>query len=197
MKMLVCLGDSLTEGAEVASEQRWPKLVSDALLLKTMNCGIGGDTTQGMLCRFYPEVVAVKPDAVLVMGGTNDLWWGTEVHTIAGNLFSIVSQARYHQIFPAIGLPLPVHQPALRKPGAPLPLDGYHRFCGKFSELIGVLETAARENDVPLVDFYRSFLNPRGDTQKDLFLEDGLHPNRQGHVRMAEKVVELFRRQHG
>lgn len=195
MKTLVCLGDSLTEGAEVEPALRWPSRVADALALNVVNCGIGGDTTQGMLSRFYPEVVARKADAVLIMGGTNDLWWGADLRAILGNLFSIVSQARYHRVFPLLGRPLPVHQPAVRKPGIPLPLGGWDRFVARFSELVDMLPTAAGENDVPVVDFYAGFLQSGGDTEKSLFLEDGLHPNRHGHHRMAATVVELLRGQ--
>jgi len=74
MKTMVCLGDSLTEGTEVPTGHAWPALVANALNLDVINCGIGGDTTQGMLSRFYPEVVVTKPAFVFIMGGTNDLW---------------------------------------------------------------------------------------------------------------------------
>src|SRR3954451_2223884 len=42
-----------------------------------VNRGISGQTTAQMLLRFYADVIALKPKAVVFLGGTND---------IAGNL---------------------------------------------------------------------------------------------------------------
>ena len=117
MIKMVCLGDSITEGEDIEKGFRWTSLAANALGLEILNCGIGGDTTQGMLARFYPEVVSRKPAFVLILGGTNDLWWGAEINTILGNIFSIVCQARHHDITPIIGLPLPIHLPFVQQQG--------------------------------------------------------------------------------
>ena len=84
MKTLICIGDSLTEGADIPAGHSWPELVGNALNMDVINGGIGGDTTTGMLARFHPEVVARKPALVFILGGTNDLWWGLPI-TIASN----------------------------------------------------------------------------------------------------------------
>ena len=114
MKTMVCIGDSLTEGTDIPTGHTWPALVANALGIDVINCGIGGDTTTGMLSRFYPEVVDTKPAFVFIMGGTNDLWWNWEVNTILGNLFSMIVQARHYGIAPVIGLPIPVNVTAAR-----------------------------------------------------------------------------------
>ena len=38
-----------------------------------VNRGISGQTTAQMLLRFYPDVVALKPKAVVILAGTNDI----------------------------------------------------------------------------------------------------------------------------
>jgi lysophospholipase L1-like esterase len=78
MTTMICIGDSLTEGTDIPVGHTWPALVANALSLEVINCGIGGDTTNGMLSRFYPDVVDRRPAFVFIMGGTNDLWWGWE-----------------------------------------------------------------------------------------------------------------------
>jgi lysophospholipase L1-like esterase len=193
MKTIVCIGDSLTEGADLPVGHAWPSLVANALGADVVNRGIGGDTSQGVLSRLYPEVIDRKPGFVFIMGGTNDLWWGWEVKIILGNLFSAVFQARHHGITPVIGLPTPVDRPAAEKGGFAPPSGGYDRFVEKLSRLVRQLSAVARESDVPVADFHAPFFLENGAVDGGLFLEDGLHPNPKGHVIMAEKAAALFR----
>lgn len=71
-KTLVCFGDSLTEGAIGASyveilRARLPESV------RVVNAGINGDTTLNLLRRVERDVIALRPDAVVVLIGLNDL----------------------------------------------------------------------------------------------------------------------------
>ena len=88
MKTLICIGDSLTAGTDIPVGHTWPELVSHTLNMDVINCGIGGDTTTGMLARFHQEVAVRRPAFVFIMGGTNDLWWGaTYQHDPGQSLF--------------------------------------------------------------------------------------------------------------
>lgn len=194
MKALFCMGDSLTEGADIPVGHTWPSMVGNALNLDVINCGIGGDTTAGMLSRFYPEVVAKMPAFVYIMGGTNDLWWGLEVNTVLGNLFSMVVQARHYGIAPVMGLPLPVNVPAARAADFSPPLGGYNRFAKKMDTLLEALVFHTTESEVPLIDLYRPFLSDNGQIRDALFLPDGLHPNPSGHRTVASTICDGFRK---
>lgn len=194
MKKMVCLGDSLTEGADVEKGFRWTSLAASALGLEVTNCGIGGDTTQGMLARFYPEVVVRKPAFVVILGGTNDLWWGTPVTTILANIFSIVCQARYHDVIPMVGLPLPIDRLSVERQGYAPPPDGYAQFPARLDELGARLVSAASDSEVPVIDFNRDFRLVNGAVDGGLFLDDGLHPNRAGHAKMAAALASRVRR---
>jgi lysophospholipase L1-like esterase len=135
----------------------------------------------------------LKPDFVFIMGGTNDLWWDWEVKTILGNLFSVVFQARHHGVTPVIGLPTPVNRPAAEKNDFAPPAAGYERFAEKLSDLVRQLSSAAGESDLPVADFHTPFLRQDGGVESGLFLEDGLHPNQEGHRIMAAQTAALFR----
>jgi len=193
VKTLVCMGDSLTEGSDIPVGHTWPAMVGNALNVDVINCGIGGDTTAGMLARFYPEVVERSPAFVLIMGGTNDLWWGLEVNTILGTLFSMVVQARHHGITPILGLPLPVNVPAARAADFSPPLEGYDRFKKKMEALLEALVSHAVESEVALIDLHRPFLSDKQRIREDLFLPDGLHPNPSGHRTVASTICDSFR----
>ena len=54
-----------------------------------INRGISGQTTPQMLIRFRPDVIALKPKAVVILAGTNDIAGNTGPMTleeIEGNL---------------------------------------------------------------------------------------------------------------
>jgi lysophospholipase L1-like esterase len=59
----VFVGDSLTEGG------RWQEWFPD---LETVNLGVGGDTTEGLIERL-DAVAAEDPDVVVLLIGTNDV----------------------------------------------------------------------------------------------------------------------------
>jgi len=193
MKRLACMGDSLTEGADLITGHTWPSLVGNALTLNVSNFGIGGDTTQGMLSRFYPEVIQFKPDYVLIMGGTNDLWWDWEVKTIMGNIFSMSFQARYHNITPIIGLPMPVDVESAQKAGFSPPLQGYERLVEMLTDLVNKLKTYATDSEIPVVDLHQPFLRDDQKADSTMFLDDGLHPNQKGHQLIADSIIRSFR----
>ena len=192
MKTLVCHGDSLTEASELDRQSIWPSLVQNRLEIKVINCGIGGDTTGGLLSRFTTDVVQRRPDYVLIMGGTNDLWWDLDVKLIRANIFSMTCQAEYHNIIPLVGIPLPAVIKRAQLQDFAAPEGGYERWLNRLTTLAKSLTTAAELNDIACLDFYHPFCTSSGKIQEKYFLEDGLHPNPAGHKLMADKAVELL-----
>jgi lysophospholipase L1-like esterase len=193
MKNIVCHGDSLTEGSEIVKNYTWPVLVENQINIDVINSGIGGDTSGGMLGRFYNDVVQHRPDIVLILGGTNDLWWDLDIHLIQANIFSMACQAQYHNIAPVVGLPLPLFLDYIRRQDMMAPIGGWERCIHKLSDLIAALSNSAKENDIPCLDFYHLFLNTKGRVLGKYYCEDGLHPNKLGHLQMAKKVMDLLR----
>ncbi|MDR3200303.1 MAG: GDSL-type esterase/lipase family protein [Spirochaetales bacterium] len=69
--VIVCFGDSLTEGRGAKPSEAWPALLSKRVKAKVINAGISGDTTMDALERI-DEVLALNPDVVVVEFGAND-----------------------------------------------------------------------------------------------------------------------------
>ena len=67
------LGDSITDGWRLA--QSFPDK-------PYVNRGIGGQTTPQMLVRMYPDVIDLKPAALIILAGTNDISHNTGPETI-------------------------------------------------------------------------------------------------------------------
>lgn len=194
MKTLVCHGDSLTEASDLGHPAMWPSMVEGRLKIKVLNSGIGGDTTAGLLSRFYPDVVEHRPDYVLIMGGTNDLWWDLDIKLIQANIFTMTCQAEYHHIVPLVGLPIPMVIERARNQDFMAPQGGYKKCMEKLAVLVRNLTTLAQQNDIACLDFYHPFWNESGAVEEKYFLEDGLHPNKAGHRLMAKQTAELLQR---
>ena len=193
MKTIVCHGDSLTEGSDLENNYTWPQLVQNQIQVTVLNHGICGDTSGGLLGRFYPDVVRYQPEMVVILCGTNDLWWDLDINLILANVFAMSSQAKYRNIVPIVGLPLPLHMKSIRNQNMMAPIAGWDKCLHKLSELADALALAAKESDIACLDFYHPFLDKNKNVRGKYFLEDGLHPNKQGHRLMAEKMVELLR----
>ena len=197
MQKIICHGDSLTLGSDIEPAYRWPALLENALGgVETLNTGIGGDTTAGLLSRFTADVVAQKPDVVVLMGGTNDFWWGLPVNTVIANLFTMAYQARHHGIAPVFGLSTPIDvKQAMQQPWNP-PEQGYERLLGDIQALMRRLTKEAQGSEIPVLDFYSLFLSDNHTVDAALFLEDGVHPGGQGNRQMAalaaKEIKTLF-----
>ena len=77
-----------------------------------VNRGISGQTTPQMLIRFRPDVIDLKPAAVVILAGTNDIAGNTGPMTIEeteANYASIAELARAHDIKLVFSSILPVH----------------------------------------------------------------------------------------
>ncbi len=194
MKRIVCHGDSLTEGADIEAAYRWPALLENALGVEVISTGIGGDTTAGLLSRFSSEVVSRKPDAVILMGGTNDFWWDLPYNFVIANLFSMSCQAQHHDIAPIFGLPLPFDPGLVKKQPICPPDVGYDQLFSKLREFVSKLKNSGESNEVPLLDFYGLFMDDSGSVWTEGLLEDGLHANLIGHRKMAAMAVEQLKK---
>jgi lysophospholipase L1-like esterase len=129
---------------------------------------------------------------VLILGGTNDLWWDLDVNLIQANIFAMTCQAEFHNITPIVGLPLPLQMQSIQGQDMMAPIAGWPRCVQKLAELAAALESAARASDIALLDFYHLFQDQDGAPIAEYFLADGLHPSKQGHQRMSEKAIELL-----
>lgn len=192
IKKLICHGDSLTAASDLDRPSTWPSLVASRLKLNVINSGVGGDTTGGLLGRFYPEVIQHHPDVVLIMGGTNDLWWDLDLKLIRANILTMSCQATHHDIVPLVGLPPPIDVNKALLQDFIGPEGGYEQFMAHLRLLVEALALAAAQNDVACLDFFHPFLDDAGNPMEKYFLDDGLHPNQAGHRLMADIAIEIL-----
>ena len=108
---ILCLGDSLTYGFGLPRGLVWTALCAAQTGAELLGWGVNGNTTGGMLAVLPDLLVREHPDAVLLMGGTNDIAYGGDLAGARANMGAMA-----HLIIAGGGLPLIGIPPGLRRP---------------------------------------------------------------------------------
>lgn len=147
-----------------------------------LNRGIGGQTTRQMLVRFRSDVINLRPKAVVILAGTNDLSGNTgptSLEEIEGNYATMAELAKLHGIRVVFSSVLPVHGYTER--AFELYLD---RPMDKIRELNRWLKAYCKAHHGIYLDYFSAMLDAQGYLRPELAL-DGLHPNGEGYKIMA------------
>jgi lysophospholipase L1-like esterase len=167
---VVFLGDSITQG--------WGDNLGNSFPgMKAANRGISGDTTRGVLIRLEEDVLALKPKAIVLLIGTNDLEEQADPETITANLKLLLAEFQKHnpkmpvilnQVFPSS--------------------DTKKRPADKIKKINELYQAAIKGNpQVTLVETWLLFANAEGDAKKEEF-PDLLHPNKEGYAKWASAL---------
>jgi acyl-CoA thioesterase-1 len=170
--VVVAFGDSLTAGYGVDSGQGWPEILQGmldqkGLAYRVVNQGISGDTTSGGLAR-VSAAVSLNPKAVILELGANDGLRGLPVASTEENLSRMIAEfqkSRAKVLLAGITLP--------RNYGP----DYIRDFDRLYPALAKKYKTA-----------YLPFLMEGVALDPKLMQQDALHPNAEGHRKMAALV---------
>ena len=192
---IMCMGDSITYGNGLADlSDRWSDIVAARTGHTMVNLGIGGDATGGMLARCQTQIFAKDPDAMHLLGGTNDICFTYDYHQAFCNIVSMIRHAQTFGVPIMIGIPIPfVPERFAKQPWfADRDNDYIAEQCEKLAQ---VLRAFCAGRDIPIVDYRSAFFNEDGTVKKEYYT-DALHPNAMGHAAMAEvlckRLEELF-----
>lgn len=147
-----------------------------------INRGISGQTTPQMLVRFRADVIALKPKAVVILAGVNDIAGNTGPSTlemIMNNLISMSELAAANKIKVILSSVLPAYDFPW-KPGQ-FPAD-------KISNLNKMIKEYADQNGLIYLDYYTATVDSRRGLKAEL-TEDGVHPTIAGY-KVMEPLVE-------
>jgi lysophospholipase L1-like esterase len=154
-----------------------------------VNRGIGGQITGQMLGRMMADVISLKPAAVLVLAGTNDIARGVPLEAVQNNLTMIAALAEAHKIAPLFASLLPVSD--YHKDQNPAYLQTLRRPPQTIRALNAWLQEFCRQRNYVYVDYYSRLVDSAGFLQADLS-DDGLHPNSKGYRVMAPVALEAI-----
>jgi len=168
---VVMLGDSLTQRAS------WAEITGCGFVA---NRGIGGDVSAGVLRRL-DDVIRLRPAAVFLMIGINDIARKVPNETIVGNVRRTIERLNDAGAKVYLTLTLPVTR-------------GY---VPKMNPTVAELNTAyialAKETKATVVDFRQEMRTEEGALRNDLTV-DGIHLNPEGYRVWRDAVTPLVAR---
>ena len=168
---VVFYGDSITDAWKLA--QQFPGK-------PYVNRGISGQTTSQMLVRLFPDVINLKPAAMILLAGTNDIArnTGPQTQTMIGqNVQAITELTQHHGIKVILCSVLPVSDYTSRPKTAqrpPADILKLNKWLKEYAEKSGAI----------YADYFSALVDEKGFL-KDGLAGDGLHPNAKGYEIMA------------
>ena len=172
---VVFMGNSITDGWDNAH----PEFFTD----NNFACrGIGGQVSSQMLCRFRADVIDLRPKAVVILAGTNDIAGNNgpiESEHIAENIVSMAELALAAGIRPIICSVLPAAKYPWRPEVGSVP--------EKIRALNDRLRQYAAERGLTWVDYY-SAMDAGDGSMRSEYNRDGVHPTPEGYAVM-EAVI--------
>ena len=176
------LGDSLTAGLGVEPEEAYPHLLGEMLVrdghagVRVINGGISGSTSASAPARLR-WYARVRPEVLFLALGANDGLRGLNVSELEQNLEAVIVEARRQGMRVLLA-------------GMELPPNYGEGYTAEFRQ---VYRDLAARHGLPLLPF---LLEGVGGVA-ELNQADAIHPNAEGHRRIAAHVYPFLRDQLG
>ncbi|MGA3015225.1 MAG: SGNH/GDSL hydrolase family protein [Bacteroidales bacterium] len=173
-KRVVFMGNSITD--------YWNRFLPGFFIGRPyINRGISGQTSPQMLVRFRADVISLKPVAVVILAGTNDIAGNTgpsTIEMIMDNISSMTEIARANGIKVVLCSVLPAYQYFWKPQVHP---------AESIVALNDMIKAYASKNKIVYVDYYSSMVDERKGLKTE-YTNDGVHPNEAGYQVMVPLV---------
>ena len=174
---LLILGDSLSAGYQMQTEQSWPALLqqkwnTEGANHTLINASVSGETTQGALNRLPALLTEHQPDWLLIELGGNDGLRGFTPALVRQNLTQMIELAKAqqtHVVLTQIQLP--------RNYGA--------RYLRQFEQIFPELAT---QYSLPLLPFFIEDIA----LKPEMMMSDGIHPTAEAQPLIRDKVAAFI-----
>jgi lysophospholipase L1-like esterase len=177
-RRVVFIGDSITQGWR----DKHSAFFADNGLLGR---GIGGQVTAQMLVRFWPDVVALKPAAVHILAGINDIAQNAGPYDLAATQANLQAMTTLAQ---ASGIAVIL---ATVTPAAEFPWRPGLGPVAKVRTLNAWLKDYAAERGAVLADYTRVLDDGAGGMKPGLAY-DGVHPTLEGYAVMEPVALQAI-----
>jgi lysophospholipase L1-like esterase len=176
VKKIILMGDSITEDWSLDRPEFFESNKN------FINKGVGGQTTVEMLLRFENDVIDLKPAAVFILAGINDIAQNSgyiSLNEIALNITKMGLIAKSKNIKVIVSSVLPASEIAWNSKIKNVELQ--------IVDLNLKLFEASKTNGFVYLDLYSSIKN-----DLSILTYDGLHPNKNGYLKMEPILINAF-----
>lgn len=167
---VILIGDSITQfwgnGEPPSYPTAVPSIYQD--IPDVIDVGIAGQQTSQMLARFQTDVLDKNPSVVVILGGTNDIFYGSGTLS-TDNIATMAEAASAAGAHIIIGL---------------VPPTNHLNSLPIIQNWNAQLRTLAAAYGYTLADYYDVMVNADGSPNLNLFLVDEIHPNSAGYAVM-------------
>jgi lysophospholipase L1-like esterase len=197
-KRIVFFGDSITQAGiqPTGYITKLGQLLNEKKIgekYELIGAGIGGNKAYDLYLRMDEDVLAKKPDAVVIWVGVNDVWHkrtsgtGTDADKFEKFYNAIIKKLKNNNIAVLICTPAAIGE----KTDFTNELDGD---LNKYSEII---RNIAKNNSCPLIDLRKAFLSYNLANNKDnkefgILTTDRVHLNEKGNQFVAEEMYKVL-----
>jgi lysophospholipase L1-like esterase len=198
---LIFFGDSITQAGvkEGGYIRRIDTLIGKAGLsdrYETIGKGIGGNKIYDLHLRMETDVIALKPDIVVVYVGVNDVWHkstfgtGTDFEKFGRFYEAVVNRLKSAGILVILATPAVIGEKTDHSNEQDGDLNHYSNWIRRF----------AADNGIALVDLRKLFLeynlrNNPTNAEMGILTTDRVHLNAKGNQLVAEAMWEAIRKQ--
>ncbi len=191
-------GDSITEdgvqpGGYIAQIRDSITVEGKAKRYELLGAGIGGNKVYDLYLRLEDDVLALKPNVVVLYVGVNDVWHkqlfgtGTDADKFQKFYVALI------QKFQKKGIRVIACTPACIGERHP----DENQLDSELDRFSQIIRTVAAEKDIPLCDLRQAFLdnsaknNPE-NLESGILTTDGVHLNDKGNKLVAEMLLKVL-----
>ncbi len=156
-----------------------------------VNRGISGQVTGEMLGRMKADVLDLKPAAVVILAGTNDLARGVPLTVIQNNLTMIGDLLSLHKIKAIYSSVMPISD--YHRAENPTYARSSQRPPEQIRALNLWLESFCKNRGFTYLNYFPALADGSGMLKAEV-AEDGLHPNAMGYRLMTPLVAEAIQK---
>jgi lysophospholipase L1-like esterase len=197
-KKIVFFGDSITQ--QGAGPNGYIKKFDSILNQKglaskyeTIGAGISGHKIYDLYLRMDSDVLAQKPDAVVIFIGVNDVWHkrtsgtGTDADRFERFYNAIIKKLKADNISVFLCTPAAIGE----KNDFTNPLEG------ELNAYAALVRKIAKDNNCPVIDLRQAFTeyskaNNPDNKDRGILTTDGVHLNTTGNIFVAQKMYDVL-----
>lgn len=170
---ILIYGDSLSAAYGIPQQSGWPallqkKLKDEGYQYDIVNASISGETTSGGLSRLKKTLETTQPAIIILELGANDGLRGLPLNAMTSNLTAMIEQMQKTRAKIILA-------------GMKIPPNYGPQYTAGFAKSYQQLSERYKLSLIP-------FFLDNVAAQRDLLLQDGLHPNADGQIIMLENI---------